>query len=78
LPWATAAWSARSKQAAERLGFTFEGGLAEHDRQGPEQNRDTAWYSITDGQWPAMHTAFDACLADANQDPNGQLKSLSQ
>ena len=77
LEWKCNNANARSKQAAERLGFTFEGVFWQHMIV-KGQNRDTAWYSITDSQWPAVHAAFEAWLADANQGPSGQLKSLSQ
>jgi hypothetical protein len=40
------------------------------------KNRDTAWYSILDGEWPAIGAGFEAWLSDANQTGSGQLKTL--
>jgi len=77
LEWKCNNDNARSRQAAERLGFTFEGVFWQHMIV-KGRNRDTAWYSITDAQWPAVHAAFEAWLADANQTANGQMKSLSE
>ena len=43
------------------------------------RNRDTAWYAITDGEWPAIRAGFEAWLAPENQDPKGgQLRSLGE
>jgi len=77
LEWKCNNDNARSKQAAERLGFTYEGVFWQHMIV-KGRNRDTAWYSITDAQWPQVHAAFEAWLADTNQTANGQLKSLSE
>ena len=42
-----------------------------------DRNRDTAWYSITDAEWPARRAAFETWLAPANFDPQGvQRRSL--
>jgi len=40
------------------------------------QNRDTAWYSILDSEWPAIGAGFERWLSDENQTGSGQLKSL--
>jgi hypothetical protein len=40
------------------------------------QNRDTAWYSILDGEWPAIAAGFEQWLSDENQTPDGQVKGL--
>lgn len=67
-----------SKKAAQRFGFTFEGGF----RQAivyKGRNRDTAWYSILDSEWPTQRQAFETWLAPTNFDEQGQqLKSLAQ
>ena len=43
------------------------------------QNRDTAWFSLLDHEWPARKRAFEAWLNPANFDANGrQLKALSE
>lgn len=68
--------NAASKRAAERFGFTFEG-VFRNDMVMKGQNRDTAWYSMTDAEWPQIKTGFQAWLADDNFDSEGQqLSSL--
>ncbi|MBM3289322.1 MAG: GNAT family N-acetyltransferase, partial [Candidatus Hydrogenedentes bacterium] len=65
-----------SRNAAERLGFTLEGVF----RQAlvvKGRNRDTAWYSIIDPEWPAIGAAFQAWLDAANFDGSGrQIRRL--
>jgi len=69
--------NAPSRRAAGRLGFVYEGTFRQ-DRIYKGRNRDTAWYSITDGEWPAVRAAFEAWLEPANFDARGrQLTSLS-
>ena len=46
-----------SKRAARRFGFTYEGTFRQHMIV-KGQNRDTAWYSILDSEWPARKAAF--------------------
>jgi RimJ/RimL family protein N-acetyltransferase len=62
-----------SKRAAERFGFTFEGVFRQHMIVKGE-NRDTAWYSILDGEWPALRAAFEAWLDPSNFDDVGRQK----
>jgi RimJ/RimL family protein N-acetyltransferase len=61
--WKCDALNARSRAAAERLGFTFEGIFRQHMIV-KGRNRDTAWFSMLDAEWPrvraAMETWFDA------------------
>ena len=38
------------------------------------ENRDTAWFSIIDGEWPACRTAFERWLAADNFDAEGRQK----
>lgn len=70
--------NAPSRAAAERLGFVFEGVF----RQAviyKNRNRDTAWFSITDTEWPPREAAFKAWLSEDNHDGNGrQIKSLKE
>lgn len=67
----------RSKAAAARLGFTFEGLFRQHMIV-KGRNRDTAWFSMLDGEWPARKVAFETWLDTANFDPEGrQKRSLS-
>ncbi|MDB5360658.1 MAG: family N-acetyltransferase [Rhodospirillales bacterium] len=66
-----------SRAAAKRLGFTYEGTF----RQAlvyKGRNRDTAWFSILDGEWPAVRAAFERWLAPANFEADGrQRQSLA-
>lgn len=62
-----------SKRAAERFGFTFEGIFRQH-LVVKGRNRDTAWYSIIDKEWPALKKAYEAWLDPANFDDAGQQK----
>ncbi|GAA5544090.1 MULTISPECIES: GNAT family protein [Brucella] len=63
--------NAPSKRAAERFGFTFEGIFRQH-MVAKGKNRDTAWYSILDSEWPELKKAYQAWLAPENFDSDGQ------
>ncbi|OMG72994.1 GNAT family N-acetyltransferase [Burkholderia ubonensis] len=72
--WKCDSLNAPSRKAAERLGFRYEGTF----RQAlvyKGRNRDTAWYSIVDGEWPALAAAFDAWLSPANFDGEGAQRA---
>jgi len=76
--WKCNAKNAHSRRAALRYGFTFEGIFRQHMIV-KGQNRDTAWFSMLDHEWPARKAAFHAWLDPANFDENGrQIKSLAQ
>jgi RimJ/RimL family protein N-acetyltransferase len=78
LEWKTNALNAASRRAAERFGFTFEGIFRKHQLVKGE-NRDTAWYSIVDDEWPSIRAGFEAWLAPENFDQNGeQRRTLEQ
>lgn len=62
-----------SKRAAERFGFVFEGVFRNH-RVFKSRNRDTAWFSIIDSEWPARRQAFESWLAPENFDASGRQK----
>ena len=64
----------RSKRAAGRLGFTFEG-MFRQATVSKGRNRDTAWFSIFDGEWPAGRAAFEQWLDPANFDEAGQQRA---
>lgn len=65
-----------SRRAAERFGFTYEGTFRQHMVQKGE-NRDTAWFSIVDREWPALRDSFEAWLSPGNFDADGQqIRSL--
>lgn len=59
-----------SKRAAERFGFTFEG-IFRQDRVIKGKNRDTAWFSIIDKEWPALKKAYEGWLDPSNFDGEG-------
>jgi RimJ/RimL family protein N-acetyltransferase len=76
--WKCNASNAPSRRAALRLGFTFEGIFRQHMIV-KSQNRDTAWFSMLDSEWPARKAAFEAWLDPTNFDSDGrQRKSLAQ
>src|SRR5207249_2950540 len=60
--WKCNALNAPSRRAALRLGFTFEGIFRQHQIV-KGRNRDTAWYSMLDGEWPVRKRAFERWLA---------------
>ena len=78
LEWKCDALNAASRRAAERFGFTFEGVFRKHMIV-KGRNRDTAWYSITDQEWPAIRAGDEAWLAEDNFDGAGrQRRSLRE
>jgi RimJ/RimL family protein N-acetyltransferase len=62
-----------SRAAAERLGFTFEG-IFRQAVVYKGRNRDTAWFSILDAEWPARRQAFEAWLEPGNFDGEGRQR----
>lgn len=67
----------RSQQAARRFGFMLEGIFRQH-RINKGQNRDNAWFSILDREWPLQRAAFEMWLSLGNFDNNDrQRQSLS-
>ena len=68
--WKCDALNAPSRRAAERLGFQFEG-IFRKATIYKGRNRDTAWYSIIDQEWPSLRTAFEMWLAPDNFDSKG-------
>lgn len=63
-----------SKAAATRFGFQFEG-VFRQDMIMKGENRDTAWFSIIDGEWPAMRSEYERWLAPDNFDADGMQKT---
>ncbi|ACL62016.1 GNAT family N-acetyltransferase [Methylobacterium nodulans] len=63
--WKCNALNAPSRAAAARLGFTFEG-LFRQAMIVKGRNRDTAWFSMLDGEWPQVGQALDRWLAPEN------------
>ncbi|HYF06973.1 MAG TPA: GNAT family protein, partial [Acetobacteraceae bacterium] len=75
--WKCDALNAPSRRAAERFGFVYEGTFRQHMII-KGRNRDTAWFSITDKEWPRVRRAFEAWLDPSNFDGAGrQKRSLS-
>ena len=75
--WKCDSLNAPSRRAALRYGFQFEGIFRQHMISNG-RNRDTAWFSILDGDWPARKAAFERWLDPGNFDAAGkQVASLS-
>jgi RimJ/RimL family protein N-acetyltransferase len=71
--WKCDALNAPSRRAAERFGFTFEGIFRQHMIV-KGRNRDTAWFAMLDGEWPARKAAYERWLAPDNFDAEGRQK----
>jgi RimJ/RimL family protein N-acetyltransferase len=71
--WKCDAANAPSRRASLRFGFTFEGIFRSH-MVVKGRNRDTAWYSITDGEWPTIAAGVKRWLAPENFDAAGQQR----
>jgi len=71
--WKCDALNAPSCKAAERLGFTFDG-IFEQAIVYKGRNRDTAWYSILDRDWPTLKNAYQDWLDRSNFDDQGMQK----
>jgi len=75
--WKCNARNEPSRRAALRLGFSYEGVFRQH-MVVKDQNRDTAWYSMLDSEWPGAKAAFEAWLDAGNFDAAGrQLSGLA-
>lgn len=66
-----------SKAAALRFGFSYEGLFRQH-MWAKGANRDTAWFSIIDAEWPRLRRAYDGWLEPANFDAAGGQKTKLQ
>ncbi len=78
LEWKCDALNEPSRRAAQRFGFTFEGVFRQH-MVVKGRNRDSAWFSILDGEWPVIRAAFEAWLAPENfDDDGGQRSSMAE
>ncbi len=62
-----------SKVTAKRYGFSFEGVFRQH-MLSKGKNRDTAWFSMIDSEWPVIRAAFEAWLAPENFDETGRQR----
>ena len=75
--WKCDALNAPSRAAARRLGFRFEG-IFRQATVYKGRNRDTAWFSVLDSEWPALKAAFERWLSPENFDEDGrQRQSLA-
>jgi RimJ/RimL family protein N-acetyltransferase len=72
--WKCNALNHPSRRAALRLGFTFEGIFCQHMII-KGRNRDTAWFSMLDSEWPARKAAFEQWLDPTNFDEQGRQRS---
>ena len=75
--WKCDAFNDGSRRAATRIGFSYEGTFrkATHYKG---RNRDTAWFSIIDREWPTLRDAFTRWLQPDNFDPRGQQRCTLQ
>jgi RimJ/RimL family protein N-acetyltransferase len=71
--WKCDALNAASRAAAMRLGFRYEG-LFRQATVYKGRNRDTAWFSIIDSEWPALERAYEMWLAPENFDAAGRQR----
>lgn len=74
MEWKCNALNAPSRNAARRLGFSFEGIFYQHTIA-KGRNRDTAWYSILDGEWPAIRANFQTWLDSDNFHEDGRQRT---
>jgi RimJ/RimL family protein N-acetyltransferase len=75
--WKCDSLNAPSRAAALRYGFTFEGTFRKAIVY-KGRSRDTAWYSITDEEWPRIRAALEAWLAPGNFEPDGSQRQRLQ
>jgi hypothetical protein len=72
--WKCNALNAASRRAALRYGFTYEGTFRQH-LIAKGRNRDNAWFSMLDGEWPARKATFERWLAPENFTADGRQKA---
>jgi RimJ/RimL family protein N-acetyltransferase len=73
LEWKCDSLNRPSRRAAERFGFRFEGVFRRH-MVVKGRNRDTAWFAITDDEWPSIRAGFRAWLRPDNLDAGGRQR----
>ena len=74
LEWKCDSLNAASRRAAARFGFSYEGVFRQHMIY-KGRNRDTAWFAMTDGDWPAIRAGFEQFLDPGNFDETGAQRS---
>jgi RimJ/RimL family protein N-acetyltransferase len=72
--WKCDALNEPSRRAALRFGFQFEGVFRQHMII-KGQNRDTAWFAMTDADWPSLRSQYLRWLEPANFDADGQQRT---
>ena len=72
--WKCDSLNEKSRAAALRLGFTFEGIFGQAIVY-KGRNRDTAWYSVIDSQWPSLKQTFKLWLDPTNFDSDGNQRT---
>lgn len=72
--WKCDALNEPSRQAAARLGFTYEGRHRQH-LVTKGRSRDTDWFSVIDGEWPGVRTAHEQWLDPTNFGDDGQQRT---
>lgn len=73
LEWKCNSKNAPSRRAALRLGFEYEGLFRQHYLSRGE-NRDTAWYSIIDSEWPVKKSKLEEKLGYLNTGFEAEIK----
>ncbi len=73
LEWKCDSLNARSRAAADRFGFEYEGLFRQH-MVIKGRNRDTAWFSIIDGDWQKLRDRYEAWLSPDNFDADGRQR----
>lgn len=71
--WKCDARNLPSRRAGQRYGFSYEG-IFRQAAVVKGRNRDTAWFAVTDGDWPTLRAAFETWLAPANFDASGRQR----
>ena len=74
MQWRCNALNEKSRSAASRLGFLYEGTFHQH-MVVKGRNRDTAWYSILNHEWPRLRANFEHWLSPSNFDHAGRQRS---
>ena len=72
--WKCDALNEPSRRAAARLGFTYEGRFRQH-MVTKGRSRDTDWFAIVDGEWPAVRAEHERWLHPANFHEDGRQRT---
>ena len=79
--WKCNALNLKSRNAAQRLGFSYEG-VFRQMTIAKGRNRDTAWFAMIDKEWQSIERSFNEFLSESNFELNGKpkisLSSLTQ